>query len=780
MFLVLALCLGSFSPRRAWEKAGDEGKTYTRNFLNQHLSRFTTMSKASGGKVYFILYLAVILELLIIIVERDEAEDHLRKREREAREIIQDILGQMQVGPGNENLTSRITDEISLVSDEAIQISGIPYKRYRTYNVEVGVNDGSGVNIGESREDTLAHNALLRRLTNAQQLNYEILHTPHEDVDLPTDSTPAAVVTSAWRSMGKMSLRLDSARMRDWKQPAYREEYESGSTEAFFKSLAPLEGAGLPVFTYNAAETDKIASTNAGKYLKRLFTVNFQPTEPGWYKLRFNSRTNRIMGVSGSATTFDEVSDDAKVNIGSMQLTVKKLRKVQVMLQRELESFGVPPMDEFIAANSEDKIQAFFRRIQEAKQTFERGHKDEPTLVQETLRKIDLYLDVAKLLAPNKSEYFAQNSGVMEINIRVTKPPVAIVKPHVDLPKDVYVFDKLVPTFNFSAGPYYGNNVPSGVIVAQDGSTTPLIINAVNQVASTNPDDALLEKGKSIEFRAHTVQALKHGVYTVRMTHSAGGGTAGNEEITEESALRVFATQLTPNNRRLLDGRMKSIFYGSTFSVTLEPDTGGMIPASEFRTTVGLNTSQSPAPVSGLTAKIPLEAKAKSAWTRLTWISPFTGEEVEILPRTEQPIKQREPDVDVTKSAVMNLDGDWHELRLQVGGIVLTPAVIDVGSKIGGYETLTDVRLTDVTLEGATDIELTQSDLKSADNGSYVAVFTVRSMLPKVPKEMSGSIKFSVNASMRNPNGVRSNTASYEAVVPFMYAPPQGKGKRGN
>jgi len=36
------------------------------------------MAKGGGaGKVYFVLYLAVILELLIIIVERDEAEENL-------------------------------------------------------------------------------------------------------------------------------------------------------------------------------------------------------------------------------------------------------------------------------------------------------------------------------------------------------------------------------------------------------------------------------------------------------------------------------------------------------------------------------------------------------------------------------------------------------------------------------------------------------------------------------------------------------------------------------
>jgi hypothetical protein len=41
------------------------------------------MSKGGAGKVYFILYLAVLLELLIIIVERDDAEDAARRRLRE-------------------------------------------------------------------------------------------------------------------------------------------------------------------------------------------------------------------------------------------------------------------------------------------------------------------------------------------------------------------------------------------------------------------------------------------------------------------------------------------------------------------------------------------------------------------------------------------------------------------------------------------------------------------------------------------------------------------------
>ena len=49
------------------------------------------MSKGGAGKVYFVLYLAVILELLIIFIERDEAEENLRRQQRQAIEIVQTI-----------------------------------------------------------------------------------------------------------------------------------------------------------------------------------------------------------------------------------------------------------------------------------------------------------------------------------------------------------------------------------------------------------------------------------------------------------------------------------------------------------------------------------------------------------------------------------------------------------------------------------------------------------------------------------------------------------------
>lgn len=732
------------------------------------------MSKGSAGKVYFVLYLAVILELLIIIVERDEAEDGLRKREREAREIIQDILGQMQVGPGNENLTSRINDEISLLSDEAIKISGIPYKKYRSYNIEVGVNDGTTINFGSTRQDSAAALATLRRLSNARQVEYELLYVQSEAAE-----TPAA--EAGWHSMAKMELTLDTLTTKDWKSPVYG---ASAGSEAFSRYIPDAGDLRVP-FAYNAEETDKLAAGKDGRYMKRIFTANFQPVQPGWYKLRFASQTNRIMGVSGEAGSFEEISDDAKINIGSMQLTVKKLRKVQVMLHRELENYGVPAMNKLVKAHSDAEIRSFFAEADSAKSKIRRDKSGNDASVQELCRKIDVYTDMAKLLAPNKSHLFAQNAGDMEINIRVTKPPVAIVKASVALPKEVYLFDKLTPTFTFTAGPFYGNNFPKGEIVGQDGSTTPLVVEKVSarpmlasadKNADKNAAQLILdEKGKAVEFKAKAVQTLKPGTYTIRIRHSSQG-----DETVEEGKMRIFPTQLTANNRRMIEARMKSMFYGSTLAVTLEPDCGGTIPPSEFRTFVGLSTSPEPlTPNVGLTAKLPLEAKAKTASVRLTWISPFTGEEVEILPKVEQTMKQREPDIDLTRAAIASMEGDWQELRINVTGIQLSPAVVDVGTKLGTPESIANVMLQGVSLENTQETELESSDLKDMGNGLYSAVFVVRSILNKAPKEMAANIKFSIGAMMRNTvNGTPSAVTSAETSVPFMYVPPPQKGKK--
>ena len=96
------------------------------------------MSGGGAGKVYFILYLAVILELLIIIVDRDDAEEGLRKQTQEIQLIVQRILASLQTTGTQISTTPR--DEITL--DPTSQNKK---NEERTYRVTVNVGDTSSV-----------------------------------------------------------------------------------------------------------------------------------------------------------------------------------------------------------------------------------------------------------------------------------------------------------------------------------------------------------------------------------------------------------------------------------------------------------------------------------------------------------------------------------------------------------------------------------------------------------------------------------------------------------
>jgi hypothetical protein len=78
--------------------------------------------KGGAGKVYFILYLAVLLELLIIIVERDDAEDALRKeklaleqKSKRIQLIAETIINSLR---GTATSVSSTSDQSMILGDE--------------------------------------------------------------------------------------------------------------------------------------------------------------------------------------------------------------------------------------------------------------------------------------------------------------------------------------------------------------------------------------------------------------------------------------------------------------------------------------------------------------------------------------------------------------------------------------------------------------------------------------------------------------------------------------
>jgi len=97
------------------------------------------MSKGGGaGKVYFILYLAVLLELLIIIVERDDAEDELRKEKEELLRktkriqlIAETIINSLRGAP----------TAVSSTSDQSMVLGDKNEEKGREFNIRIRLAD---------------------------------------------------------------------------------------------------------------------------------------------------------------------------------------------------------------------------------------------------------------------------------------------------------------------------------------------------------------------------------------------------------------------------------------------------------------------------------------------------------------------------------------------------------------------------------------------------------------------------------------------------------------
>jgi len=94
--------------------------------------------KGGAGKVYFILYLAVLLELLIIIVERDDAEDELKKEklalEQKSKRI--QLIAETIINSLRGSATS-----VSSTSDQSMILGDPKEAQGREFSVRVRVAD---------------------------------------------------------------------------------------------------------------------------------------------------------------------------------------------------------------------------------------------------------------------------------------------------------------------------------------------------------------------------------------------------------------------------------------------------------------------------------------------------------------------------------------------------------------------------------------------------------------------------------------------------------------
>lgn len=199
------------------------------------------MGGVNTGKVYFVMYLAVLLELLIIIVERDDAEDALKKekeallqKEKRIQLIAETIINSLR---GSPTAISSTSDQ-SMVLGDKTEVNG------REFNVRVRLADPSRDSVKELD---------LHILRNNQEM---------ETINLASDSV---------------------------QYPVTRE----GNDIIFKYAFKPHFGAGA-------------------------------------YDLKFDARTNQIVGVTQSASPNDTVK------IGAVRLTVKELKEVKDGIQENI------------------------------------------------------------------------------------------------------------------------------------------------------------------------------------------------------------------------------------------------------------------------------------------------------------------------------------------------------------------------------------------------------------------------------------------------------------
>ncbi len=341
------------------------------------------MSKGGAGKVYFVLYLAVILELLIIFIERDEAEEELRSQQKQAIEIVQTILSQLQTGSGATGITASPKDNIVLDEKE-------PQKNIRNYTVAVSV--------GDPKATSTAPGGKVVRGDDIPKLEYIVSHIGNPDVE-EAELGPDDVDIQNGQVIFKAELGTD---VGSYSQPRQT-----------FGSSIPADATDKYFFLNEEATAAEIAR---GRRVK-VFNVNFKPNQgPGWYRLRFYSETNKILGVTGT-----EVKDYDTVRIGNVKLTVRQLRQVQKALAKE------------------------------------RGKG-------ETTSHVEEYIE--RLLKPDAYREFAENRGFTSFNVRVVRPelpPPAQPIAAISFPRDtIYWYDAAPFTVPVTLGPKEGSKDVSG------------------------------------------------------------------------------------------------------------------------------------------------------------------------------------------------------------------------------------------------------------------------------------------------------------------------------
>lgn len=765
------------------------------------------MSAKGGGagKVYFILYLAVILELLIIIVERDEAEEGLLRKQRETMRIVESILSQLQSGSGTEGINTKPQDEITIPPPgiNMREIMGADIKSSRKYIVEVGVTDVSAElkrKEGESEKEYFERMKVAAKLANVQEIEYQIFYNPSQDpLNAPpflteeeirkkginfTKMQPGQTVTAAdgttWEFLALRKLVLDYQQIEkvitDNLQNLTLQHIEPFYPKSLELAIGPAYAPNNQedsVFYYSPEFSAQRGSNILSDLKKRVFIVNFQPPgRAGWYKLRIYSRTNRILGVV-KETAGPEVPEETRINIGTVTLTVKDLNKVKKELETRLIKYNLPPSEMLREAKSVEDVEKFDQMLENS---IKMATGEENAV--ETISKIKLYGYIAKLLTPGLSVMFPQNANSIAFDVRVITPKPAVSEPTVTIEPYFAQFDAVEPVFGFTISPYQGTtaNDVSGRVLDESGSPVARIIcRGEDEFAGSIVPKPVV--GGNRYYRGIVERQLPPGKYKIEITHRLAGRAK-----TETADLEIFKTGLTEESAQLIKSKLASAYYGYNIYFSVIPNSGAKIKSDQFRIYLATDLEQQKPPYVGLSIppeqKVFLDCRANKLFAKIWWIQPITNKEVELLPLTENEIKQDEPKVNLaTKSEKRSQIG--NKVRIQV----LNVTVVEPDDGSGG-KTKAEVSLNigkpkfEGGLEGIVDMPSDPIIDKDENGYSITFDFVVNTaLIPRTQDELIGTVKFPLTATAKNNCNGKISQRTVNLSVSFLYEREKGTRK---
>jgi len=741
--------------------------------------------KGGFAKVYFVLYLAIAVKLLLLYVDRDEAEERLRRQNHETMRIVESILSQLYTGSGSEGINTRPQDEITLPAEADMaavkEIFGGDLKTWRQYQIDVGVTDVTlAIKRGpfETQKEYEERVETMLLLANVDELEYQVFFIPVQDDTIPAFQSDDYITKNnvdfmkfengqpfpgpdgqPWIFVGahRISLEKEASYARINSEalettlcliPIYQPPIRVGN------SCAP-RGKEDSVFFYCDTRTREVAAAARGNAQKRSFVVNFEPPDrnrAGIYKLRFASKTNRILGVARIEEGQRFVSDaDERVNIGTVQLTVKDLIKVATELRnRHTEIERLPAVDELL--NARDLAMAmndFAERLERAKE-LALGHPDPSDLIG----RINLYEYIARLVTPGQSINFDQNRSNFDINVRVQTAKPSTARPYIAMITDNRCFTNARHVFEIEAGPYKGNNRVTGRII---GPTSADI--------TFTQEGGTPERDKQYRLRGTVGRELPAGQYVIEITHDI----AGKAEVSRDT-LFVYEAGIRDENR--VQTRFANrMVYGSRVALDLVPNSGNDISASQFKTIFtfdGGNRKE----VLGykITRDAGIEALAtfNRGGMELVWIQPITFREYSLF-STEAEIKLDEPMI--LPDVNTRITGNANRLKVEVRGLVIytpntgladnnikatmsEPTLRDAAGEVNGYS---------ITRQP----EIVGGD---AENG-YIIEFELSRNSGSTVRTAEGSISIPISVTARHPTNGKTSRADSEINVNINHTP---------